>query len=322
MAEEKVDRDAILARRALLVGSTLAALSCSSPGKQGADAAVETANVPPPASAPSGAGSALPRPPAASSWEAVMTGAPPLEAPPPGASISEDERRSLTDQATSMRAAYGELEQLWKAGPPDCGPASCRDRWDEPTRQLSGILRGRQGPRCGWGINQPISYIERELAHGRFLHEQAEALEARFAEAAKRAGEEDAWERLRLANVIPQPCLSCMAPPPRVLEWISFDEGATDAKQEAEHVVEALAEMLSANPGLRVAIRGHADPAEAGDKLALSKKRAESVAARLTKKGVPASRLVIVPLGDAVPIESSKGPRRASNRRVDFESAR
>jgi outer membrane protein OmpA-like peptidoglycan-associated protein len=321
MAEDRVDREAILARRALLVGSTLAALSCSSPGKPRADGSVETADVPPPGSAASAAGSAIAPPPEPSSWESVMMKAPPLEPPPASAAISENERKVLTEQASNMRAAYAELGKVWDQGPPDCAPSSCEERWQESTKKIFGILEGRRGPLCGWGAGEPISFIERFDAHQQFLREQAEVLKKRFAEAAERSGQEREWRRLQVGGMIPQPCLSCVAPSPRVFEQVVFAEGAAEPESGSHTIADLLATTFNANPGLRLAIRGHADPGEPGDKLALSRQRAEAVAALLVKKGIPASRFVVVPLGDAIPIESPRGDRRAANRRVDFETA-
>lgn len=321
MSEDTFDKEAILRRRALFLGSTLAALSCSSPEKVAPDAAVDTAIVPTPGSAPAASGTAIPREPAGSSWAAIMTGAPPLDAPPAGAAISEQERAALADQAEDMRGVYEALGRAWDQGAPDCPPESCKSQWEETVKQIRRVVEGTHGPLCGWGESEPISYIERDEAHRRFLREQAEALRARLTEAAKRAGQEEAWAQIRIGGIVAHPCLSCIAPKPRVFARVSFAEGSTDLDASAQSALEDVKRTLASDPTMRLSVRGHADAKEPGDKAALAKKRAEAVVAFLTKNGVAQSRLVVAGLADAVPITSSNGAQRGDNRRVDFERA-
>lgn len=321
MSEDTLDKEAIVARRALFVGTTLAALSCSSPEKVSPDAAVETVGVPMPGSAPASSGSALPREQPPGSWASIMAGAPPLDAPPASAGVSEQERTALAEQAKAMRAAYDALGKAWEQGPPECPPESCRSKWEETARQISNLVEGMRGPLCGWAESEPISTIERDGAHRRFLQKQAGALEKRFAEAAKRAGQTEAWEKIRMGGVVPHPCLSCVAPKPRVFQRVSFAEASTDIDKGAEELLGQVKQILASDPTMRLSVRGHADSKEAGDKAAIAKKRAEVVVAFLVKSGVAQSRLVATGLGDAVPIASSNGDERVDNRRVDFERA-
>src|SRR5512139_266852 len=120
MSNEESDREAILARRALLVTSTLAALSCSSPSSNGGGTvdtvAVETVNVPPP-----GSGTATAAPtsqpitpdPNRPKWASVIANAPSFDVPPAGAGVSNEEREALERQAKAMREAYDTFGATW-----------------------------------------------------------------------------------------------------------------------------------------------------------------------------------------------------------------
>jgi outer membrane protein OmpA-like peptidoglycan-associated protein len=322
MADDVLDRDAIVARRAVLVTSALAALSCSSPEKAAPDAAVDTVAVPLPGSAPSSTSSAVPRDPPASSWASVMQRAPALEVPPAGSGVSDHERKALESQAGSLRTAYETLGKVWDQGPPACAPNACEADWAAVAKQIAAVEEGLRGPLCGWGEDQPISYIERDGAHRSFLREQAGALSDRFSEAAAKAGQKASWEAIRRGGVIAHPCLSCLAPPPRVFDWIGFADGSVTIDASGTSLLERVKQMLTSNATMRLSIRGHADAAEAGDKAALAKRRAEAIRTWLTTNGVAANRLEVVGLGTALPIVSAKASDRGSNRRVDFERAR
>ncbi len=315
----QVDRDAILARRAVLVSSTLASLlgaGCSTP-TTGPDVVVDSVAVPPPGSAPATSASAAPRQPERRTWASVMAVAPPLSVPAPGA-LPATEQKQLEEQAASRKLSYEALGRLWDQGPPDCAPDACDARWQEGAKQLNELLMWR-GPLCGWGDGQSISYIERENAHRDFLRRQAEGLAEEFAAAAQRLGQKSAWEKLFRGTAMPHPCLSCVAPRPRVLESVLFPAQGSEPTSTSTGLLEGVKQMLAADPALQLKVRGHADPGEAGDRLALSRKRAEAVREWLTKSGVAASRLQVVALGDAVPIHASAGPSGALNMRVDFD---
>ncbi len=322
MSDDAFDRDAIVARRAVLVTSALAALSCSSPERPNPDTAVETVAVPLPGSAPTATSSAAPREPAADSWAAVMQGAPPLDVPAPASGVGEPERKALEGQSTALRGIYDELGKTWDKGPPGCAPDACEAEWAATSKQIANLVEGMRGPLCGWSDEQPISYIERDRVHRAFIQAQATALGERWAKAAAKADQTQAWNRIRQGNVVMHPCLSCLAPPPRIFDRIQFGDGAADIDAAGTTVLERVKQFLTSNATMRLAIRGHADPAEPGDKAGIAKRRAEAVRAWLTRQGIAQSRLEIVALGDAVPIASSKGSDRGENRRVDFERAR
>lgn len=327
MSNEESDREAILARRALLVTSTLAALSCSSPNSSSGGGtvdtvAVETVNVPPPGSGTASAAptaSPIAPDPNRPKWASVIANAPSFDVPPAGAGVSEDERQALERQTKAMREAYDTFGAAWDAAPPRCAPDACEDNWAALSQQITGILEGLRGPLCGWGDRQPISFIEREGAHHAFLKAQATALEAELTKAAEGAGQKELWAKMRSGGSIPHPCLSCVQPTPRIFDTVRFEDDKSVIDDAQKGQIDRIQQTLAADPKMRVQIRGHADAAEKGDKKALAKKRAEAVRDALTKAGVAANRLQIVVLADAVPITSSKGPDREQNRRVDFE---
>lgn len=328
MSNDESDRDAIVARRALLVTSALTALGCSSPGSNNGHAsvdtvAVETVNVPPP-----GSGTATTAPtvivpdPSRPTWAAVTANAPSFDVPPAGSGVSEAERQELERQFKAMRETYDALGSAWTKGPPTCTPDACEEEWAKAAKSIGTIIEGLRGPLCGWGDRQPISVIERQEAHQAFLRAQGEALQAELAKAAEKVGQKSAWDRARLGGIVPHPCLSCVQPAPRVFERIAFNDDDTVIDTAAQSGLERVKQVLTADPKMRLQIRGHADAAEKGDKKALAKKRAEAVRDWLTKAGVAANRFEIVVLADVLPITSSKGPDRERNRRVDFEKAK
>ncbi len=327
MSNEESDKEAILARRALLVTSTLAALGCSSPSSTGNGGtvdtvAVETVNVPPPAS---GTATAAPTSqpitpdPSRPKWASVIANAPSFDVPPAGAGVSNEEREALERQAKAMRQAYDTFGAAWDAAPPRCAPDACEADWAALAKQIGGILEGLRGPLCGWSDRQPISLIEREGAHHAFLQAQATALDAELAKTAQSVGQKTRWEEMRLGGAIPHPCLSCLQPAPRIFDTVGFDDDTSVLGDAQKSSLERIQQTLTADPKMRVQIRGHADAAEKGDKKALAKKRAEAVRDWLTKAGIAGARFQIVVLADAVPITASKGPDRGQNRRVDFE---
>jgi len=81
----------------------------------------------------------------------------------------------------------------------------------------------------------------------------------------------------------------------------------------------AHAQRLRATPGLRMAIQAYTDGRGASDyNLALSKKRAETVARFLQEQGVPAAQLEIVYHGERSTQEERSERLAADNRRVEL----
>ncbi len=85
-------------------------------------------------------------------------------------------------------------------------------------------------------------------------------------------------------------------------------------------LVDAHARFLSANPGRKVTVAGHAD--EQGGReynLALGQKRAEAVRQRLTFLGVPDRQIEAVSFGEEKPVATGSGEEAfAQNRRAEI----
>jgi outer membrane protein OmpA-like peptidoglycan-associated protein len=118
-------------------------------------------------------------------------------------------------------------------------------------------------------------------------------------------------------------------PPPGALAWISggmirtkdpifFELNKAVIRQGSFSVLDAVAEILLANGGLRVEIGGHTDrPPQYG--MDLSKKRAQAVMHYLLNKGVDRARLKAVGYGHTRPLSDPReASGRARNRRIEL----
>lgn len=105
---------------------------------------------------------------------------------------------------------------------------------------------------------------------------------------------------------------------PLVLTGVVFDPGRAILRPESGPTLDAVAASLVSHPQARVRIEGHTDAtgtAEANRALSLA--RAQAVAAYLTDKGVPASRMETVGFGPDHPVADNATPEgRQQNRRV------
>jgi len=102
---------------------------------------------------------------------------------------------------------------------------------------------------------------------------------------------------------------------------ILFDTGKADVKPESKPSLEQIAAFMKAEPTVKLHVVGHTDSVGGFDSnLALSKRRAEAVAAVLAKDyGIAAGRLVgngVASLGPVASNNSEEG--RAKNRRVEL----
>lgn len=105
------------------------------------------------------------------------------------------------------------------------------------------------------------------------------------------------------------------------LYGIQFDFNQATIKAESAQVLSQVAEMLKAQPDLKLSIQGHTDNVgKAAYNLDLSKKRAESVRDYLVRNhGVDAARLSTEGFGDTRPVaKNDTEGGRAQNRRVEL----
>jgi peptidoglycan-associated lipoprotein len=87
-----------------------------------------------------------------------------------------------------------------------------------------------------------------------------------------------------------------------LLEIVFFEFDSDDITGAAEEKLRAKAEILRANPGLRLRIEGHADQRGSTEyNLALGQRRAESVRAWLAAYGIDESRLNTLSYGKERP---------------------
>ena len=102
---------------------------------------------------------------------------------------------------------------------------------------------------------------------------------------------------------------------------ILFDTGKATIKPESAKSLATIAQVLAADPALKIEIQGHTDNVGAKDaNLRLSQARATAVQAYLVQThAIAAARLTAVGLGDTQPVaDNSTEPGRAQNRRVEL----
>ena len=101
---------------------------------------------------------------------------------------------------------------------------------------------------------------------------------------------------------------------------ILFDVNRADLRPGSGEVIDTVAEVLKANPDLRVEVQGHTDSTGAAERnRQLSLERAQSVAAALGLYGVEANRLVPRGFGPDQPVADNADEQgRQQNRRVEL----
>jgi len=115
------------------------------------------------------------------------------------------------------------------------------------------------------------------------------------------------------------------APPPEkiVLRGVHFNFDKYYIRNVDKPVLDEAADTLKANPNVKVYVNGYCDAiGSAPYNLKLSQKRAESVAAYLEDKGIPASQLIPQGFGKTNFVATNKTAEgRAENRRVELVPA-
>ena len=101
---------------------------------------------------------------------------------------------------------------------------------------------------------------------------------------------------------------------------ILFDVNLADLRPGSGEVIDTVAEVLKANPGLRIEVQGHTDSTGAAERnRQLSLERAQSVAAALALYGVEPNRLVPRGFGPDQPVADNADEQgRQQNRRVEL----
>ncbi|HYW08609.1 MAG TPA: OmpA family protein [Longimicrobium sp.] len=103
-------------------------------------------------------------------------------------------------------------------------------------------------------------------------------------------------------------------------EIVFFQYDSDEIAGEAETRLRAKAEILRANPTVRLRIEGHADQRGSTEyNLALGQRRAEAVRAWLSEYGIDASRFTALTYGKERPLDDDEDePALARNRRAEF----
>lgn len=338
MDDDSQDRQVILARRAIFLTTTLAAMSCSpgasdpispTPTETVALSATATASASAPASATASSGPAAPaaqtKEARQADWKERMKLAPPLEV---AASLQGDEKTEITETKERFQPIYQRLETLWVNAPVACAPLdrACSSQWQDAAKSIAEMREALQFGPCA--TPRGLAKLQRTQAQFTFLNGLLTTLDGQLADAARALGDAKTWPELTRAAVVPMPCLRCAPPQPRgVFEErmnnplaILFKEGASDLGSDMTAGLEQLKVQLTNDKKLTLSVRGHADPEEQGDKAALSKARAQAVIDWLVKAGIAKNRLKLVSYGADLPFQTSATDSgRAANRRVDFE---
>ena len=105
-----------------------------------------------------------------------------------------------------------------------------------------------------------------------------------------------------------------------VAEGITFDTASATLRPESLPVVQEIAAMMAANPGLRVRVEGHTDnTGTASANTRLSEQRANAVRSMLVGLGVAEGRVEAVGRGPSQPVASNDTETgRQQNRRVEL----
>jgi outer membrane protein OmpA-like peptidoglycan-associated protein len=102
--------------------------------------------------------------------------------------------------------------------------------------------------------------------------------------------------------------------------YINFETGKADIKPDSQKTVGQIAEMMKANPALKISIEGHTDNTgtAAGNKT-LSDARAKAVMKSVVSEGIGGARLSAKGWGQEKPVaDNNTDEGKARNRRVEI----
>jgi peptidoglycan-associated lipoprotein len=102
---------------------------------------------------------------------------------------------------------------------------------------------------------------------------------------------------------------------------IHFDYDQDLVKPEDRPILDRKAEIMRANPGLRIRISGHADDRGSDEyNLVLGNKRALAARQYLVGRGIDAGRIDVTSFGEERPVDPAENEAAwALNRRAEFE---
>lgn len=106
----------------------------------------------------------------------------------------------------------------------------------------------------------------------------------------------------------------------RITLYINFDTGKSVIRDESRPVIDQIAEMMKANPSLKLSVEGHTDnTGTPASNKTLSEERAKSVVTAIVGKEIAPERLSSVGYGQDRPIaDNNTEEGRAGNRRVEL----
>ena len=106
-----------------------------------------------------------------------------------------------------------------------------------------------------------------------------------------------------------------------VLNNIFFKTGAYDLDEKSKVELDKMVDFLNQNKTIKIEISGHTDDVGSDkENLELSKRRAQSVGAYLTKTGIAAERLSAKGYGETKPVATNDSePNRQKNRRIEWK---
>lgn len=105
-----------------------------------------------------------------------------------------------------------------------------------------------------------------------------------------------------------------------ILENVQFETGEAQLLEASDVELNELAEYLTTNPDITIALTGHTDNVgQAADNLTLSQKRADAVKTYLIKHGIEGTRIEALGMGETQPIAPNDTPEgRQRNRRTEI----
>jgi outer membrane protein OmpA-like peptidoglycan-associated protein len=146
----------------------------------------------------------------------------------------------------------------------------------------------------------------------------APPMPAKPTQASNTAAKPEAEARTSVAaTAAPEAKANTEARPGTVGFRINFGFDSAVLPEQAHAMIDRVAELMKEAPAIKVRVEGHTDAIGSADyNVALSERRAVSVAEYLVKHGIDPSRLVLVGKGMADPL--TRNPYDPNNRRVQF----